>query len=111
MGGGKAFTILTRKADEVDHEACIALDIKNGKELWHSAMTEAKFDRGGNAGVRDNRGGDGPLTTPAYESRYVYVMDNQLGLYCFDAAGGRTVWSADRVKEHSGRTGSSTASS
>ena len=102
IGDGKAFTIVTQKVNDVNHEVCIALDINNGKEFWHAAMAETNFDGGGNAGAPDNSGGDGPPTTPSYDSGYVYVLDNKLGLYCFDATNGQTVWSKDLVKEHDG---------
>lgn len=103
LGDGKAFTVVTRNVKGVDHEVCFALDASSGEELWASAMAEAQFDGAGNSGAGDNRGGDGPRSTPSYDNGHVYVLDAQLGLYCFDAATGTIVWSKDIVKEYNGK--------
>jgi outer membrane protein assembly factor BamB len=65
IGGGKAFTLVTREVDGANQEVCVALDAKTGKELWTKALGVAKYDGGGNNGAPDNNGGDGPRSTPS----------------------------------------------
>lgn len=99
VAGGRVFTLVRRDGAE----ACIALDQKNGKELWAATLDAPEFDRGGDSGARGNRGGDGPRSTPTYDGGCVYVFDASLVLYCFDAASGESVWTHDLVGEYGGR--------
>src|SRR5580693_3913429 len=34
LGGGKAFTLVTRDVNGANQEVCVALDANTGKELW-----------------------------------------------------------------------------
>ena len=103
IGEGKAFTLVRRTVNDVDREMCVALDIKTGKEIWARPLANAKYDGGGESGAAGNQGGDGPRSTPSYDSGKVYVLDAQLGLHCFDAASGKVIWAKDILKEYQGR--------
>jgi outer membrane protein assembly factor BamB len=61
-----------------------------------------KYDGGGDAGTPDNKGGDGPRSTPAVSDGKVYVIDANLGVYAFDAATGKEVWKRDVMKDNAG---------
>jgi len=99
VADGKAFTLILRD----DKEVCIALNTANGKELWGAPLGNAKYDGGGAAGADDNKGGDGPRSTPScYEGR-VYVLDAHLLLTALDAEDGSEVWRQDLMADHGGR--------
>ncbi|MDP6035840.1 MAG: alcohol dehydrogenase, partial [Verrucomicrobiota bacterium] len=62
VSGGQAFTIFTREGKET----LVAFDAKNGREGGHVALNPADYGHsGGNAGARNNNGGDGPRSTPS----------------------------------------------
>ncbi len=104
VSGGKAFTQISREIEGVLREVCIALDANTGKEIWVQPVGIVKYgDDGGNAGAKDNRGGDGPRSTPSIDGDRVYVMSSDLVLYCFNAADGKKVWTKDLIKEHAGK--------
>ena len=103
VGGGKVYTVVKRAMDGHNREVCIAVDVDSGKEGWSAATAPAKYNGQGNAGARDNRGGDGPRTTPSFYEGRVYVLDAQLGLHCLDGGTGRTIWKGDILREHEGR--------
>lgn len=100
---GKAFTLVRRLVDGTDQEFCVALDAQTGKELWASPLGIAKYQDGGDSGAADNRGGDGPRSTPTIDDGRVYVLSAYLQLYCFDASTGKTLWSKDIAKEYDGK--------
>lgn len=100
IAGGKAYTLVTRER----RETLIALDATSGKELWAAALGEAEYDGGGDAGTDENKGGDGPRSTPSVADGRVVVYDAALGLACFDAASGKPLWKHDLKAEFSGRT-------
>jgi outer membrane protein assembly factor BamB len=103
VGGGKAFTLVTREVDGADQEACVALDANSGRELWFAPLGIAKYDGGGNNGTPDNNGGDGPRSTPSYDDGKVYVYSSRMALLCLDAATGKQIWVCNMLKEHAGR--------
>jgi len=103
IGGGKAFTLVTREVDGANQEVCVALDAKTGKELWVKPLGVAKYDGGGDAGAPDNKGGDGPRSTPAYNGGKVYTYSSRMMLQCFDAGTGKEIWSHDLIKDFGGR--------
>jgi outer membrane protein assembly factor BamB len=101
--GGRAYTLVGRELDGDRREVCVALDAETGEELWAQPLTSPDYDGGGDAGAGDNRGGDGPRSTPSVADGRVYVLDADLGLYCFDAVTGEEVWSHDLMEEFEGR--------
>ncbi|TWT94526.1 PQQ-binding-like beta-propeller repeat protein [Stieleria varia] len=85
-------------------ETCLALDAQIGKELWSVALGSTDYGAGGgDAGEPDNRGGDGPRSTPSISGDRVYVYDAHLTLHCLDAATGKTVWKQDIAADFDGR--------
>jgi len=103
VGDGKAFTEVKRAVEGTDQELCVALDADTGKELWSAPLGLAKYDGGGDSGAPGNTGGDGPRSTPAYDSGKVYVYSSQMVLKCLDAATGHQVWACDVIREHDGQ--------
>ncbi len=103
VGGGKAFTLVKRSVDGAEQEVCVALDAKSGKEIWAAPLGIAKYEGGGDSGAPDNKGGDGPRSTPAFDDGHVYTLSARLVLKCLDAADGREIWSKDLVKENEGK--------
>ncbi len=103
VGGGKAFTVVSRDVDGATQEVCVALDANTGVEQWATPLGVAKFDGGGDAGTPDNKGGDGPRTTPTLDGDGVYTLSSRLVLKRMDAASGKEVWSHDLIKENAGR--------
>lgn len=103
VSGGKAFIQLVRNIEGADREVCVALDAATGKELWCVNVASGKFDGSGNAGTSENKGGDGPRSTPAVSDGRVYVFTPDLALRCLDAATGKQVWIKELLKEHAGR--------
>ena len=104
IADGLAYTIVEREEDGLPQETCVALDAKTGKEKWATPLMLWRVDNdGGNSGARDNKGGDGPRSTPAYSDGHVYTMNAEIGLHCLDAKTGKIVWSADITKKYGGR--------
>ncbi len=95
----RAFTLVSRD----DEETLIAISTVDGDELWSAAVTEFNYDPGGGAGTRDNRGGDGPRSTPTIDNGMVYVYDSELGLSAFKCKTGKRVWSCDVQGKFKGR--------
>jgi outer membrane protein assembly factor BamB len=103
VAGGKAFTIVTKNVQGADQETVIALDAATGRGLWATPTGIAKYDHdGGNAGTPDNKGGDGPRSTPTIDGNRVYAISANLGVFCLDAATGAVAWKRDIVREHAG---------
>jgi len=103
VAGARAFTIVTGETDGNTGEVLVCLDVKNGKELWSKPLTViGKYDGGGDAGANDNKGGDGPRSTPVVDGDKVYAIDANLGVFCFEAATGKPVWNRDVMKENAG---------
>jgi len=63
----------------------------------------AMYDGGGDSGTPDNKGGDGPRSTPTVKDGKVYVLNQLLVLTCLDAQTGKTLWTKDIMKENAGR--------
>lgn len=103
VADGRVFTIVARGEGEEKVETCVALDADTGDELWHVAFGASEYGHdGGNAGARDNKGGDGPRSTPATDGKHVFVYDSHMVLTCLNAKDGAVIWQHDVVKEFSG---------
>jgi len=104
VAGGRAFTLSLKDAEGAKQESVVAYDAKSGKELWFAPLNVPNFGNdGGNSGTSDNKGGDGPRSTPTTDGANVYVLSSELVLRAFDAATGRPEWSHDLVREFAGR--------
>lgn len=97
---GIASTLVIRDHEGLQKEFVVALDASTGKELWAQPLSVAKFDRGGDDGAADNKGGDGSRSTPAINDGKIYTLDGKLTLACFDAKTGNRVWSRDIKADH-----------
>lgn len=103
VAGAKAYTIVTGETDGNTGEMLVCLNVKDGKEVWSKPLTViGKYDGGGDAGTNDNKGGDGPRSTPVVNDGKVYAIDANLGVFCFDAATGKPVWNRDVMKDNAG---------
>lgn len=103
VSGGKVFTQVNREIGGAPREVVIALDTNTGKELWFADVGSGKYDGGGDDGTPDNRGGNGPRSTPTINGGKVYVFGQFLVVFCLDAETGKLIWSRDLMKEHAGR--------
>ena len=103
VSGGQAFTQVVRELDGAPREVCLALDAATGKELWFTDVGIGKYDQGGDTGAPDNRGGDGPRSTPTVNDGLVYVTTQDLVLHCLDQRTGKELWKKDLIRDHAGR--------
>jgi len=105
VGGNSAFTLVGREdEDGLQREVCIALDVKTGKEQWSAWLDRLDYGHGGgNAGASDNKGGDGPRSTPSYSNGRVYALDADFNLYCLDGKTGKANWKKAILKEFGGK--------
>ncbi|CAN5157314.1 PQQ-like beta-propeller repeat protein [soil metagenome] len=103
VAGGMAFTLFTQEIDGIPRESCVAYDATSGEQLWSAPLGIARYDCGGDSGTRNNKGGDGPRSTPSYSEGKLYALDARLALFCFDARSGELVWSRDIGKDHDGQ--------
>ncbi|MEA3208997.1 MAG: hypothetical protein QOE70_2054 [Chthoniobacter sp.] len=103
VAANRAFTLSLKEADGALQESLVALDASTGKELWFAPLNFAKYDGGGDSGASDNKGGDGPRSTPTTDGERVYTVSSQLALRAFEAATGKVAWTVDLIKEHGGR--------
>lgn len=103
VAAGKAYTIITDEVDGNKGEVLVAHDAKSGKKVWSKPLgVISKYDGGGDSGTPENKGGDGPRSTPVVNDGNVYAIDANLGVYCFSAVDGKPVWSHDVLKEYAG---------
>ncbi|MEZ6127189.1 MAG: PQQ-binding-like beta-propeller repeat protein [Planctomycetaceae bacterium] len=104
VADGRVYTLVARDVDGGKLEFCIALDADTGKELWAERLRKSDYGHdGGNAGTADNRGGDGPRSTPTVDGRLVFVYDSHMVLTCLNAQSGDVVWKHDIIGEFEGR--------
>ena len=99
VSGAWCFSIEGKGADEV----LVARDAATGKEKWTANLGVAKYQGGGDAGTTDNKGGDGPRSTPTLAGRVIIAMHSDLVLQAFDAATGKPLWKRDLIKENAGQ--------
>ena len=103
VAGARCFVLEGREAGGAPQEVLVAREAGTGKELWSVPLGSAKFDGGGNSGTGDNKGGDGPRSSPATDGTHVFTLSGQLVLQSFDASGGRELWKKDLIAEFAGR--------
>jgi len=103
VSGDKVFTQVNREVDGRPRELLVALDAATGRELWSQDVGVGTYQQGGDAGAPDNRGGDGPRSTPAVSEGRVYVLNQDIVLFCVEAATGQLLWQRDVLREHGGR--------
>ena len=103
VAGGRAFTLVLREIEGANQETLLALDANTGKEAWAVPMGVVKFDGGGDSGADNNKGGDGPRSTPTSDGAHVFTLSSKLVLQSFDAASGKVAWTKDIIAEHAGR--------
>ena len=78
--GGKLIYLDEQAGQEVAH----AVDIKTGKELWHTAVGESE--------PFDNAYGTGPRCTPLVDGDRVYTQTCKGEFRCLMLADGKVVW-------------------
>jgi outer membrane protein assembly factor BamB len=103
VGSGRAFCLELRDVEGGAQEALVARAADSGRELWFKALGTLKLNDGGQDGTKDNKGGDGPRSTPAVAGDRVYTFSARLVVQCFDAKTGEELWKRDLLKDHAGR--------
>lgn len=97
---GRAFTIIA----DGGKETLLALNANTGEEGWRVELGTTEYGHdGGNAGAPNNKGGDGPRSTPTTSGANVYVYDSHMVLHCFDARTGKKIWKQDIMSDFAGR--------
>ena len=104
VANSRVFTIVMENVDGVEREVCLALNHDTGIKLWSKILNIAKYDGGGNSGAKNNKGGDGPRTTPSSDGDLVFILDGRLTLHCLDAKNGDKKWTVNLVKKHNAQT-------
>ena len=99
IANGRAFTQIQKNKAEM----LLALDASTGSTLWSKSLGASDWRGGGDAGASDNKGGDGPRSTPSTDGDKVFVYDAHMVLWCFDAASGEELWKRDILNEFAGR--------
>jgi len=104
VANGAAYTTISEEIDGIPSEICISFDAVSGETNWKANLDLWRVDHGGgNAGARDNKGGDGPRTTPSYSDGKVYAYTSDMRLICLSAKDGVELWSVEVIKSHQGR--------
>lgn len=103
VAGARCFMLEGREAEGAPQEVLVARDANTGKEGWTAPLGAAKYDGGGDSGTNDNKGGDGPRSTPTTDGAHVFTMSAKLVLQSFDAATGKELWKKDLMAEFGGR--------
>ena len=103
VAGARCFMLEGRDVDGAPQEVLVAREANTGKEGWTAALGSAKYDGGGNDGAGDNKGGDGPRSTPTTDGAHVFTMSARLVLQSFDGATGKELWKHDLMAEFAGR--------
>ena len=100
-----AFTLVAEEdEDGLLREVCIALDKTSGKRIWQQNLGMASYGHaGGNAGTRENSGGDGPRSTPSVKNGRIFIYDSSMVLYCLSAKSGKKIWKVDVIDDHEGQ--------
>ncbi|BBM84840.1 PQQ-binding-like beta-propeller repeat protein [Candidatus Uabimicrobium amorphum] len=72
---------------------CIALDAKNGKEIWRHKIDYM---------YRAGRSESGPQSTPAVSDGKVYAISSKGELWCLDAQNGDEIWHYNIIAKFGG---------
>jgi outer membrane protein assembly factor BamB len=99
VSGAWCFALEGKGSDEV----LVARDAATGKDRWTANLGPAKYGGGGDAGTNDNKGGDGPRSTPTLAGKIIVAMHSDLVLHAFDVVTGKPLWKRDLLKEHAGK--------
>ncbi|MEC9037413.1 MAG: PQQ-binding-like beta-propeller repeat protein [Verrucomicrobiota bacterium] len=104
LADGAAYTTISEEIDGIPSEVCISFDAESGETRWKANLDLWRVDNGGgNAGAPNNKGGDGPRTTPSYSDGKIYAYTSDMLLICLSAKDGSEVWSVEVAKTHKGR--------
>lgn len=87
IAGGLAYTIEQRRDDEY----VAAYDVATGKERWTNSWP---------AHFSESMGGDGPRTTPVYDSGRLYALGAEGEFRCLDARTGKVIWRKNILEEN-----------
>ena len=84
-------------------EVLVARNVANGKELWKADIGSTEYGNGGgNDGAGDNKGGDGPRSTPTIAGNVIVTTNADLVVQGHDAATGKPLWKLD-LAQHGAR--------
>jgi outer membrane protein assembly factor BamB len=78
-----------------DSTFVICLDVKTGKEVWHSKVGPIFTFKG-------NNWGDGPRSTPTVDGKLVYALGGYGDLVCLETETGNEVWRKSLPKDLGG---------
>jgi outer membrane protein assembly factor BamB len=90
--GERLYTMGAR--DETEY--VFALDVKTGKEIWHTRL-------GPIFTFSSNTWGDGPRGTPTVDGELVYALGGQGELVCLQTKDGKEVWRKNLLKDFGGK--------
>ena len=100
INDGQVVTLIARDG----REFAVSLDAATGEERWQTPLGTTKYNGGGgDSGAPNNRGGDGPRSTPAIDGDRVLIYDAHLKLWCLSLADGSIRWTRDVLEQHQGR--------
>lgn len=102
VADGRAYTLELREVDGARQEVLVARNADTGADLWVKSLGPVKYRGGGDDGTKDNRGGDGPRSTPTVAGGKVYVTSAKLVVSCFDGKSGDLMWQKDLMKDFGG---------
>ncbi|MEC7357133.1 MAG: PQQ-binding-like beta-propeller repeat protein [Verrucomicrobiota bacterium] len=104
LAEGAAYTTISEEIDGIPSEVCVSFDAETGETRWKANLDLWRVDNGGgNAGAPNNKGGDGPRTTPSYSEGKIYAYTSDMLLICLSAKDGSEIWSVEVAKDHKGR--------
>ena len=83
----------------MQREVCLALDADTRKRSLVPDVVHEQVRWWRRFGCGDNRGGDGPRSTPSTDGERVYVYDSRILFYCFDIEDGKVLWEKNIEEE------------
>lgn len=103
VASGRAFCLELREVSGAEQEVLVARNADTGAEMWAKPLGTVKIHDGGDDGTPDNKGGDGPRSSPAADGSRVYAFSSRLVLSAFDAKSGNELWKHDLIREFQGQ--------